>query len=461
MGSKPSPGGPSIQRVAKDRPRSENPDRVWTGDSRTNDVGAGLHGFVLSRIVPNRWFVNPDVCSGVRKPMRRLLHISIYGFTLLLAGACGSTDPTPVGLNLLEQAVGETVEIPPSSAANASTHFDGLTRFILGADGELIIGRMHGVAYRSLLRARFDSASVPIQSENIAGAEIVLSLVTTGQRGEGGISLLSASTVWSEATSFVDTSGNEVAFEVAIESPHLPEVREDSVLTLTIPPAMVQDALAGNRPDIVFGLAPVEGPLEDYLIVAASREFFIDRNEDGAPDAEALAKRPFLRLTTTSGERVALPLSEDTYYGLREEAVKEGALILQTGVARSVHLRFDLPAIPADATVNFAQVSADVDLDASLSDDLTVNIRRVDVDRTGQDTTFVRVQDAFSSFVATGTSTAILFRVDHFLVQAWVSGLVENQGIALFPFFEGRYEWLEIRNPKLRLIYTLPPESDG
>ena len=428
-----------------------------------DDVGSGVFAAFLPRFTKvvrlenqmNSWSVKVIV-------MRTLFPKWItVGLVALLFAGCGSRDPSPVGLNLLEESVGQTVEVPPIEASAARTNFDGLNAFILGAAGELIIGQVQGVAYRSLLRARFDSAGVILQADDIVRAELVLSLVTTGQRGEGGIGLSSSLADWTEGTAFVDTTGQEIPFTMTSESPSLAVVQEDSVLTLTLPLGPIQSALTNGAPDVSFILGPAEDTVEDYLIIVGSREFFADLNGDGLADEEAVLKRPILRLVNSADDIVEIPLSEDTYYGLKEASVPDGTLLLQAGIARSVHLQFDLPLIPSDATINFVELSADVIQDASLSDGLVLNIRRVDVDVAGQDTTFVRVRDTFSTFTASGTSSVMLFPVDHLIVQTWVSGVAENEGIALFPSFEGRYEWLEIRNPTLRVIYTIPPGDNG
>ena len=154
-----------------------------------------------------------------------------------------------------------------------------------------------------------------------------------------------------------------------------------------------------------------------------------------------------------------MPFSEDTYFGQREAPVAENSLLLQAGIARSLRLKFDLPPIPEDATINFVEFSSQVNQDASLTDGLQINVRRIDVD--GQDTTFVRIQNAFSTFPASGAISTIQFTVDHLILQTWISGLSPNHGIALFPIFEGRYEWLEITDPTLRIVYTNPPGTEG
>lgn len=399
--------------------------------------------------------------SSVKRAMTNFLDRRAVSLCLgaVLLVACGSRGPSPVGLSLLEQSFGQTIELPPGPPAAARTNFDGLNSFVLGTAGELFIGRMHGVAYRSLFRARFDSAGVGIQAEDLVGAEVVLSLVTSGQLGQGGIGLLSSLTDWSEETAFVDSMSQEIPFQLSSESQRLVETRVDSVVTLTLPLSLIQSALISGSPDVSFVLGPAEASLENFLIIVGSREFGLDGN--GTADEAAIARRPFLRLIDSNNNPIEIPLSEDTYFGQREAAVPDGTLLLQAGIARSVRLLFDFPTIPADATINFVELTADIVQDVSLSDGIDVNIRRVDIDETGQDTTFVRVQDAFSTFTASGSSTVVVFPIDHLIVQTWISGVSANEGIALFPLFEGRYEWLEMTNPTLRLIYTIPPGDNG
>ncbi|MBK36316.1 MAG: hypothetical protein CME26_12420 [Gemmatimonadetes bacterium] len=383
--------------------------------------------------------------------------ITIVGI-LAFTAACGSRDPSPVGVGLLEGAAGQTVEILSTQASAARTHFDGLNSFILGATGELLVGRVHGVSYRALVRARFDSADAPIRLGDIERAEIVASLVTTGQRGTGGVSLGVPLTDWGEATAFVDSSNQEIPFQIeARAAEHSTLV--DSVLTVGLPLDLIQNALTEGAPDVALVLGPSELAIEDYLIVVGSREFFIDSDGNGDADNVAIAKRPRLQLVHSDQTIVNVPFSEDTYFGQREAPVAENSLLLQAGIARSLRLKFDLPPIPEDATINFVEFSSQVNQDASLTDGLQINVRRIDVD--GQDTTFVRIQNAFSTFPASGAISTIQFTVDHLILQTWISGLSPNHGIALFPIFEGRYEWLEITDPTLRIVYTNPPGTDG
>ena len=52
------------------------------------------------------------------------------------------------------------------------------------------------------------------------------------------------------------------------------------------------------------------------------------------------------------------------------------------------------------------------------------------------------------------------FVLDRTLIQGWISGGVPNHGLALRPqYSDPEVDWVVFQNPRLRVVYSLPPSG--
>lgn len=389
-----------------------------------------------------------------RRFIAMLRHLGLTRLaTILVAVSCGNRDPVPVGVDLVDRLSGETIELAPALPSQASTRFEGLLPIVRGISGELMVGRSNGIVYSALLRVPQDSLS-GIQGE-LAAANLRLTLNPGQQRGLGQFALFRPITVWEEDGAFVDTTDlSQVPFESLLIRDGLTEDRQNSTLTLALPPAAIKDAQTGGR-NLELMLSPAVSTTDDFVVVTCSRE------------VEAINSRPTLELILSSGDTLTTVPRADTYFADRIEPTAMGDLILHTGVTQSVRLKYDIPTnIPPGSTINWAELTADIDTDRSLVFDvLEFSIRRLDVIAETTDTVLVTTSVSnFNTQHFTSAATSIRIPLDRLLVQTWIAG-TPNNGLALTPNIEGlrleelQYEWAVLRNPRLRVIYSIPPST--
>jgi hypothetical protein len=358
-----------------------------------------------------------------------------------------------VGIDLVDRSGGEVVELVDIQSVEAGSKFREVFPSILGEVQEVLIGRMNGIDYVALFEVTLSPSDFPggdASSLSVDSLFVELKLLGDLTRGEIGRMRVSApDEAWSETRSFVDTTDFQSS---SFQRIHLADVTPslvDSTVRVPLPPDLLRDAIAANPtgPVLQFVLSGVEDDA-DYLIVVGSRE------------ATDVTKVPEL-IAHFSGAAVARAgASQDTYFADRTADPESGDLLIQTGVFSAAVMRFDLPTIPASATVNLVELTMDFDFDRSFLTLLRLRIERLIV--TDGDTTSTVVSgNALNEQVVSPVSSPFRMNLDQLLLHGWMSGTSENRGLIINPVFEIapnlRYEWGLFSNPRLRVVYSLPP----
>ena len=96
--------------------------------------------------------------------MRLLERILVTSLLVSVISACGTTDPSPVGIDLVDLVGGDVVEVLEIPATEARSQFREIFPSVLGRAEELLVGRMNGVNYVSLYEMAFDVFDLPNES---------------------------------------------------------------------------------------------------------------------------------------------------------------------------------------------------------------------------------------------------------------------------------------------------------
>jgi hypothetical protein len=390
-------------------------------------------------------------------PEIKLMKLSaISALVCMLVSACGTTDPSPVGIDLVDLAGGDVVELAELRPSEARSRFREIFPSVLGQTEELLIGRMNGVRYVSLFEMAFDPADLPGgngSGQAVDSLFVELKILGNIKRGNLGRVIVSLpAETWSESRSFVDTtdfaenSFNQV--EIADVVPAL----VDSTVRIPLPVDLLADAIGMNptNPVVAFSLTG-SGLDEDYLIAVSARDTVGSTNA-----AELVAY-----LSGPDGQQVSrAKTTMDTYFAERLANPEPGEILLQTGVFSAGVIRFDLPSIPESATVNIVELTMDFDIDRSFLTSLRLRFERLIV--VDGDTTFsVASGNPVNEQIINPTSSPFVMTLDQLLFHGWMTGTNENHGLIINPIFDIvldlRYEWGLFTNPRLRIVYSLPP----
>ena len=90
---------------------------------------------------------------------------------VLLSG-CGNRQENPVGSGLVTRGQGRVVELPLLPSRGGSTRFEGTFSRGFGEDEQLMVGRVSGLVFRSLLRFRLDVDSLLLAAGGSGGADM-------------------------------------------------------------------------------------------------------------------------------------------------------------------------------------------------------------------------------------------------------------------------------------------------
>lgn len=388
----------------------------------------------------------------------------LIGTVLLMVvfwgNGCGDRATNPVGRELIEGS-GRVVELSPLPLAGASLVFDGVSALNHGQSRALLVGRMNGLRFRSLLRFQVpsvDSLARAAGERSADGFEVsALRLVFESnpflQRGdEGKLAVGRPDGDWNEASVFVDTLTAAEIDLPALSIPGIPEVFEvstgDSSVVIDLMSPFIAQAIDRAALMAQIDLMLVPAGAEDFLVVLTSRE--------GEPSGQ-----PRLELTYSFGggthHRYESGALEDTFWGAQEgggPASNPDLLILASGIRYSPILRFNLPDnIPPGASVNSVQFETDVDRGRSLFDHFRFHVSRLDVRPEVGDTLFTR----FNAWQFGQSQPS--FVLNRALVQGWVSGDIPNHGMRLAPVDNEVILWVVLENPVLKVTYSLPPDT--
>ena len=382
-----------------------------------------------------------------------LLRVLIMAFCV----SCGTTDPSPVGIDLVNLAGGEVVEVFDIRPVEAGSRFREIFPTTLGSAEELLVGRMNGVEYVSLFQVSLSPADFPggdASTLTLDSLFVELKVLGNLNRGDlGGITVSIPAQPWTETQSFVDTTDfQRASFERIVLADVIP-TRVDSTVRIPLPNVLLEEAISRDpgAPVVEFTLSGAEGT--DFLIVSGARETGIAGTVTVTPTDAKVPKM----LAYFAGQEASLAMgpSLDTYFADRVTGPSPGELLLQTGVLSAATLRFDLPSIPESGTVNQVELIMDFDFNRSFLSSLRLRFERLDV--MSGDTTYVTVREQTVAPV----SSPFFINLDPLMFYQWMSGRVDNSGLSITPTFDVvsdlRYEWGLFTNPRIRIVYSLPP----
>ena len=380
--------------------------------------------------------------------LRRILIL----FLGLLAG-CGNRATNPIGQELIDRSLGDIVALPSVRLTDGRTDFDGVFPFPGGFESTLLVGRMSGLELKAMLRFPFpaDSLAVAAGALDRSALEVLDVRLTLVRRAEferldGVISVEQPDFVWDEFTVFADTLA---LVEVEVSSTPIPgaglEADSDSTYAVTLPAGLLQAA----SDSLVVLLAPASG--QEFLGAVVSRnELFGD---------EALQRPSMVVSYRINGvdSRYEVESSADTYWVGRDDQPPDSDVFVLSSVVRLIPvIRFAIPdSIPVGVTVVSSKLVVDVDLDRSLFgtvDTFPFGVDGINLDTTTGDT----IETRFNSW-AFEEGVPSEFDINQALVQGWITGKIPNLGVMLKPRLITIVEWVAMRNPRLVIVYALPP----
>ncbi len=386
-----------------------------------------------------------------RQPLWTTMLIAV-----LLSG-CGNRQENPVGSGLVTRGQGRVVELPLLPSRGGSTRFEGTFSRGFGEDEQLMVGRVSGLVFRSLLRFRLDVDSLLLAAGGSGGADMDdLSVrIRIWKRpstwGWESLQVLRPEQAWNEADEFVDTLRHTaVDFASSVIEGATAASLGDSLIQIDLPAGYVSSAVREN---------PDSTTVDVLLQPAGGARFFASLVSRHNALPENVNKLPKLVLTYSFGGTTythVADVSEDTYWAARD-GPDPGVLVLATTVRLSPVFRFDLPdSIPTGATVASSELRLNHDRSQSMFGEFTFSVERINVNSSTGDTTFSEVNTwRFDEQVAT-------YVLDQTLVQGWISGTTRNLGLALStPVTDIQnwdVNWVVFHNPMLRLIYSTPPD---
>ena len=386
-----------------------------------------------------------------RQPLRTTMLIAV-----LLSG-CGNREENPVGSDLVSRGQGRVVELPLLPSTGGSTRFEGTFSRGFGEDEQLMVGRVSGLVFRSLLRFRLDVDSLLLAAGGSGGADMddLSAQIRIWKRlstnGSEDLQVLRPEQAWNEADEFVDTLRHTaVDFASSVIEGATATSLGDSLIQIDLPAGYVSSAVREN---------PDSTTVDVLLQPAGGARFFASLVSRHNALPENVNKLPKLVLTYSFGGTTythVADVSEDTYWAARD-GPDPGMLVLATTVRLSPVFRFDLPdSIPMGATVTSSELRLNHDRSRSMFGEFTFSIERININAATGDTTFSQINTwLFDEQVAS-------YVLDQTLVQGWISGTTRNLGLALStPITDIQnwdVNWVVFHNPMLRLIYSTPPD---
>ena len=386
-----------------------------------------------------------------RQPLWTTMLIAV-----LLSG-CGNREENPVGSGLVTRGQGRVVELPLLPSRGGSTRFEGTFSRGFGGDEQLMVGRVSGLVFRSLLRFRLDVDSLLLAAGGSGGADMddlsvqIRIWKRSSTKGSEDLQVLRPEQAWNEADEFVDTLRHTaVDFASSVIEGATAASLGDSLIQIDLPAGYVSSAVREN---------PDSTSVDVLLQPAGGARFFASLVSRHGALPENVNKLPKLVLTYSFGGTTythVADVSEDTYWAARD-GPDPGMLVLATTVRLSPVFRFDLPdSIPMGATVTSSELRLNHDRSRSMFGEFTFSIERININAATGDTTFSQVNTwLFDEQVAS-------YVLDQTLVQGWISGTTRNLGLALStPITDIQnwdVNWVVFHNPMLRLIYSTPPD---
>ena len=388
--------------------------------------------------------------------MMRKLFLLSFLFTASLAG-CNTEKRNPLGEGFVGRDPGDTVALPAIPLKSARSFQSLIFPTVMGEQEELLVGQMNGLLLRSLLRFEVPdelSGGVP-PGLTIDSLRVNLGIRSARLVENASLVALRPDSPWEELQTYVDSISLVETEVLATPIPDaVAQVFEDRV-RIDLPVSLLKDAIEAGALSVEILLQPDgEAP---FLLDIFAREATDIRADAPIPELEAVYR------VGDVTERAAVQADADTYWSARVNGgPSEDLAILAEGLFYGSVLNFDLPSIPQGATINSAKLQLNIDLDRSYFSSFPIEIYSLKVAE--GDTAFTRFNERLLIEPATATYT-----INQTLIQAWVSGVRENQGLALSPLnlitgfpvplnSPPLIRWLVLKDVRLNLIYSLPPE---
>ena len=408
---------------------------------------------------------------------------------LLLFSGCGNRADNPVGEGLVTRSSGNVVELAalPVNSGNGSVRFENVFPLDYGFESRMLVGRMNGLIFRSLIKIRINADSLAISAGLSNASDLSLNSLSLRlwrrsslTRGDGEMSVHHPESQWNEFSVFADTLNFlEIDFPFAPTPFAVAKGRGDSLVTIEYPLDELTTTVRENTGDAQI----------DLLVAPLSPGDFLTgfHTKDDTISVVSFGRNPTYVLTYTVGDSVRIhqqQVLEDMYWAARDgDGPAQDVILLSTALRYTPIWRFDLPSsIPPGASVTAAQLLLDVDEEKSLFQPFAFGVNRIEFSDTG-----VEQFNTFNTFrftprsVASGTvyevdelvsqsgATAWLpvlvqndtptLVLDISLPQSWISGEMPNNGIGLRSRDDTRLNWIVFRNPRLKLVYSTPPDK--
>ena len=390
--------------------------------------------------------------------MMRKRFLLFFFFVTYLAG-CNTEKRNPLGEGFVGRDPGDTVALPAIPLKSARSFQSLIIPTVMGEQEELLVGQMNGFLLRSLLRFNVPdelSGGVP-SGLTIDSLRVNLGIRSARLVENASLVALRPDSPWEELQTYVDTTRWVEAEVLATPIPGaVTQVFADRV-RIDLPVSLLKDAIESSSLSMEILLQPDgEAP---FLLDIFSREATDIRADAPIPELEAVYR------VGDVTERVAVQTDADTYWSARANGgPSENLAILSEGFFYGSVLNFDLPNIPQGATINSAKLQLNIDLDRSYFSSFPIEIYGLKIAE--GDTAFTRFNERLLIEPATATYT-----INQTLIQAWISGVRENHGLVLSPVnfvslggvpvplnSPSLIRWLVLKDVRLNLIYSLPPE---
>lgn len=371
---------------------------------------------------------------------------------------CNTEKTNPVGNGFVSRDPGQVVTLPAIGLKSGASFQEVLLPIIMGQREEILIGQMNGLQFQSLFRFRVPVDSLAqlaggTASDFVADAVTVnLGLRDSRLADQSEVVVLEPNEGWGEIQTFIDSlTLAERDFSASPIPGATGQVVGDTTLTVGLPVSYFDAARNVNAvaPQIEFMVAP-DG-LNQFLLDVVSRE---------GQTIVAIGRRPEMIVPYRVGsvaDTFRVAALADTYLGKRiDGGPRRDQIIVSKGIFFSSILDFDMPTnIPRGATVNSAQLELDLDLDHSYFTALPFELYHVEFQTTVSDTLYT----LYNTQTEVNPTATAKFVFNQSLVQAWISGAQVNQGVAMRAVGTPiDFTWLVIRDARLNVIYSMPPE---
>jgi len=377
---------------------------------------------------------------------------------LFAVSSCGGKTNNSVGSTLLDQQHVGRLDSVTVSDATAFTVFLGRDTISSGGDSNLLVGSLNGFVFKSLIRFE-----VPIDSlvGTVDGGQVTdftvedlsVELNLLNSLPLDGVNLTVKLPVfsWDEETAYHEAqAGSEENPSQAIDGA-VAVVLQPGQVRISLPGTFLTDRIDSTTTVIQLNLVLESDGESQFLLDLAARtnegpsirvQYVVQVDRFGFPGSyQALA-------------------SEDNYWA---EVTGTGpdpeVPMISNGIVFTPLITFEIPEIPLNSTVHFAQIDFEIDQERSFFESVSVLIDQVLFSSTSTNPifTFPPGNSLPSSQKIEGLSGSL--NLNQILVQGWISNVFTTREIRLRPVSGGDgVSWIVFKNIRLKFVYTNPIE---